>query len=150
MADEGAPQAAPSKEAFAVRKLISEEAMAACVKVAGAEGQDVNALLGDEGVVLTEDEYVQILSATEDNAPAIKSAVTSHFKEFFQKMDEDNSGTIPSDAFKQVLQDLEGEYNMSFMTEGATNAIKNADGGKVDYAKFLAAELLTPREDDLL
>ena len=93
-----------------------------------------------------------------DGCIALQS-VKLAFSEMFKRHDEEEhggagcaEGTVSVDAFKSVLSELEANFNMNFMSSGATKCVAEADANDtpIDYNAFLDEELLTPRVEEPL
>jgi len=119
---------------------------------AGAQGVDLDSLIGTESTNMTVEEYKEMVDQMQAEHGDVNKMTKEFFVEKFQKLDE-GSGFLTAEAFKMALAELEATFNMNFQTELATQLIKQAEVSSeptIDYAKFVAQELVTPREEDTL
>jgi hypothetical protein len=70
-------------ETLCIKKMLTDDAMAPAIKVAGAVGADVNGILGEDGAITLE-EYKAVIESLQEEAPVVKKLVINHFTEFFK------------------------------------------------------------------
>mmetsp|Transcript_1387 Transcript_1387/g.3063 ORF Transcript_1387/g.3063 Transcript_1387/m.3063 type:complete len:148 (-) Transcript_1387:125-568(-) len=145
-------EAEEAAQELCLRKLLPDEGYQGVMVTAGAQGVDLDSLIGGEAVTMSVNEYKEMLDQMQPEQASVKEMTRDFFTEKFRKLDE-GSGFLTAESFKMALSELEGTFSMNFQTELASQLIKQAESSPeptIDYVKFVSQELLTPREAEQL
>lgn len=103
-------------EDLCLRKLVSDEGFQAVMVSAGAQGVDLDSLVGSDSVTFTTADYKDLLDQMGTEQAEVNRTCRDFFIDKFKKLDE-GSGLLTAESFKMALSELEAAFNMNFQTD---------------------------------